>query len=1102
MAIDDVLKMTLDVSATTDNFVKEMQAAAKSTNLQFDVKDPMIRSFKEAHTSVKSLFANTIAEGAQAGLGRARLDKFVNKLQPLTDRIESSMKKVFEQEVKIRKGGMDAMAKKQAETTLSLEKEKLRSLNGRLRLEKTAADRLIKRRKDAMHEAQRLSARSLSEAGEEFGESVGKAFADLRSGNVGGLLKGAGKRMGATGSRLNTAGVTRGGAGGSAMKGIGGLLSKLGPAVMAIGSIAAGIAAVVAVIIQADSAVKDLNKTLMTAGLSGADLVNQYGRLGDTLDDISQGFMESFAFNNIWGTTAKDHLEILGAYATAGVTLKEMRSGASDASTQMEILKNHTAAALTYSKLLGLSTTEISESMGSYMSDLGFTLEGVMTKYSNITSAAKESGFATKRFFNMVLQATTGMTMYNVRLEEAAGLLIQLGSVLGEKMGGDFLQSLTKGFKDEDTTTRLVKTMTTGVGLSLRILKKDALKTSQELVDKLNDLAKTNSEAATQFNRVLSEFKLKGLDSAQMLSKLATMGDADRKEMLAKATALNPALGRMLSHLARQSVVQGGGRGAIQAAREGAGAGASLLLQMNELAAVTGKRIDQIRADDIVSRTAFEKITGKTGEEFRKLAAVASDYAGRQKALADAQEEIALLRRRGNLGGAEAAAKKFNEAFGQQFGVLLSSSGQRFAAQLDSSGGLDVFASLMGRALGDSFEDLVMGAGGGLSGGARQVNEDLRMAQEIAANTSEMTKVLEQGVEYLLSKIYASVKYIASFFGMPKLSYQGRRAKYNAGETLQSSITGHRKEASRQAREVSRLKRGLSGQTGADRERTLAQIRAREGAIATLTGQGNMQERQLGALGRIDSPDQLKGSQASSRSFLAAAFAQISPQSARSGSSTGMASPAALLGKLYLGDKADKDRRSRSEMSEEERQKQAQTKDFLSGLERIQGDHEAKRLAALMQSLGVAGSPSSLVAQARSLRDSGTVPQNIRNLDRRVIDPATGQSRRLGDILAGSGLAGSGTGSLVGSSAQGLSSAPMHDAIFQVGSDGRLKFAQRIDSADTVTAIASKAGGAIDSASKSSRGGGGGVTIVQHNYADMEGIKKGYRALMAARALG
>ena len=76
-----------------------------------------------------------------------------------------------------------------------------------------------------------------------------------------------------------------------------------------------------------------------------------------------------------------------------------------------------------------------------------------------------------------------------------------------------------------------------------------------------------------------------------------------------------------------------------------------------------------------------------------------------------------------------------------------------------------------------------------------------------------------------------------------------------------------------------------------------------------------------------------------------------------------------------------------------------------------------------------------------------------------------------------------------------------NDFIMQIGDDGRIKYAQGISSDDTTTAVSSKAGGPIDGMLRGGKGGGG-VTIIQHNYSDMESIKKGYRSLMAARALG
>lgn len=1191
MAINDVLGLSVDVSATTDNFVRALREAASRANLDLNVADPLIRSFKSAQADIKGIFAKTVSDAASAGLGRASLDKFIGKLQPLTDNIESSMKRIFEQEAKIRKGGLDDAAKRQIQDNLALEREKLRGLQVRLKMEQVSADKIIKRRKQAQEEAERLAARTRSEAVDEFSEGLTRAFEDLKSGNLGNLLKGAGKRGSAWGEGLKDRGVAKGGMMGGMMKGLGEFLSKAGPMIAALGAIAAGFAAVIAMVIQADSAVKDLNRTILSAGMSGKDLGDKYNRLGTTMTQISQQFMDSFAFNRIWGTTAKDHLEILGAYAEAGLTFQEMAEGIKSAGEQMEVLKKHTVAALTYSKLLGLSTTEISQTIATYMTDLGFTLEGVEAKFSNIAAAAKESGFATKRFFNMVLQATTGMSMYNVRLEEAAGLLTQLGKILGEKMGGDFLQQLTRGFKDENTLDRVRKTMTTGLGYSINVLKKDALKTSEEFVRKLEDLSKSNAEGANKFNAVLDEFKLKGLSSEDMIKKLSTMNESDRKELLAKATAVNAPMGRMLAHLSRQAVVQKGTLGAAQAAREGAGAGATLLLQMNELRGVLGKRIDEIRSDSITQRAAFEQITGKSGEEFRKLASVAENFAGRQKALADAQAEVERLKKEGKEGAAEEYAKKFNEQFGKSFGILLGTAGdqlgKRFTAKLDSGGAVDTFASFSGKALGDTLEDLVMNAGEGLLGGEdKKVAEDILLAQEIAANTTDISKILEQGVEWLLSQIYKSVQYIASFFGKSEFTDEEKKAKGQALGDIQDKLNEARMQMAKQESAIKDLERKKRTATSDDEKAKIEdEIARRRKAVEMLGSRSAVYTSAAHDLGRLDadvarpygknlSRDQLIGiaaAQPGTRGVMSKELERLSPGAgaARINAMAGaqesvrqladkyafftkqytldeqdvmakraedemfrsqgsqllglgsavrpvdnsmlsawelsgqkpeagvVKSTAEVLGDLYIKEGRDADQRSKKELTEEEKQKKEQTKQFLAGMEKLEGEKEDKQLAALMASVGVPGSPESLLAQAKMFRQTGTVPTNISDLSSEVVDPATGQTRRLGDILRGSPSA---TAAMNSTISKKIGSAPMaHDFLMQVGSDGRVKFAQRIDGADTV-AVATKAGGAV--AAAAGRSGGGGVTIIQHNYSDMEAIKKGYKALMAARALG
>lgn len=1226
MAINDVLGLSVDITANTDSFVRALQAAAASFAPTFDAKD-LVSKFKDAQSSIKGIFAQTVADAASAGLGRARLDSFVKKLSPITDNIESSMKRIFEQQVKIQQGGMNAAAEAQLKAAMAAEQEHLRGLQLRLKIERTGAEKIIKRRKEAVQEAERLAQRTASEAGEEFGESLGKAFEDLKSGNVGGIFKGAGKRAGAWGEGLKERGAARkaeGKAGGGMMEAMGGLLSKLGPALLAIGAIAAGFAAVVAVIIQADAAVKDMNRTLMASGIAGVDLVDQFGRAGATMKRVSQGFMESFTFNRLWGTTAKDHIEILGAYAEAGMSFKTMTEGVKNAGEEMERLKQFTVAALTYSKLLGLSTKEVSESMATYMMDLGFTLEGVQGKFANITRAAMDSGFATKRFFNMVLQATSGMSMYNVRLEEAASLLKGLAKILGAKMGGDMLQTLTKGFKDESTQDRVKKTMTTGVGYSLDTLKKDAVNSSEEFKRKMDDLGKTAAGADSKKELESALDDVMGAGASQkspeeLMKAMAKLSTGEQAKIVARAeSSKNPAMVRMLAELMNKSQAFGGkGLASAQAARQFAGAGAVLDLQLNEVRGVLGKSLDQIDLSNMEQRMAWESITGKSGEEALKLFEVGKRFSGRQEVLMEEQQKIRDLDAKGKTDEAQDAAKAFNDRFGKEFGVVLDDQGNRFKAKIGLQGGVDVNESLRGEGaqrLDDTRKDMMLTAGDELLGkeGAK-VSEDTLLAQEIASNTTDISKILEQGVEYLLSKIYSAVQFIASMLGHG-LDPDEKQAKGRASQGLQSSVEATREEMMRQQKKASDLKRGLRGKSGADKDADLVEINKAEEAVKVLSARAATLEAQVRAVERIDDNDQAEayGSATDPEAYVAAAAAdpqvrrtaedaikaitgvsveetanQVAAQytatkmaaaereakiiqetlkaggggdgggAARGGAAVahsmnvsnikdeakakaegvwtdmlskvlgigggvaeqplwGFNNPSSvtsekplenLLGKdTFIGaEKANKAAAitlSKREMTEEEVQKKKQSDLIVAGIEKVEGDLLDKQLAATMAGMGVEGSPDSLVAAAKEFRASGTVPTNL-DLNKRVIDPETGLERRAGDILRGkSGMMTPASSGAIHKRI-GPTEKPADDFLMHLGSDGQVKFAQRIDGQDTV-ALATKSGGGIDAAmSGVGRGGGGGGTIIiNHNYNDGEGVRKSWRSLQAAKALG
>ena len=1106
----DVFDLVLDVSANTDSFVKQMQKAAKDADLNFDIK-PMVRSFVREQKKLGEVLTKTVTSAATAGFAKVDIKKMEAKLRPITEDITRTQRALLKAQAEARQKGMN---EERRETILN-ERLKLAGLQKRLQEEEKAVESNIKRQMDAQKEAARLMkrttadmAKSIGDASEQLGKSVQTALSQIRSGDVSGMLGSIGKGASSAGASMQkrAAAAQVAGQGGKmmAMMGrLGGMLSKLGPYIAALAAVAAGLAAVVAVAGQADSAMKDLNRAMLSGGITANDLANEYGRLGTVVDDIRSTFTEAFTFNRIWGTTAKDHLEILGAYAAAGLTMKEMARGASEAGQEMDELKRHTVAALTYSKLLGMSTQEISTNMATYMEELGMTLDGVQNRFAAISLVAKESGFSTKRFFNMVLQATSGMSMYNVRLEEAAGLLINLGNILGEQVGGDFLQSLTKGFKDEGTQQRVQKTLTTGLGYSIGVLQKDAARSADEFTRKLGELGETNKAAV---DAALAGVGAAGLSGQDLAKKLAGLSGTQQTKLLSEVRAADPGMARMLSSLMRSSSAFKGGLGGAQAARGDAGAGASLLLRLSEMRGVTGKRIDQIDRTDITQMMAANQITGAQGQEFLKLYETGRAFSGDLLRLQDMRKEI--------LAGGDLSA--INEQ-AQALGVTFDEAGNMFKAIMGPGGEFQE----AGEQIGMNFEDYVMALGDrSMLDTETKVAEDIALAQEIAANTTDMSKILEQGVEALLSRIYDSVSYISRILGGRGLSDNQRQIQEKAVGKAEQAIAATRKGLMGAEQEEAALRRKAAATDDPDKKASLLRqadsVKGRKDKLArTLKGQ-EMIAREMGRMqgGFSDEASLVKAASSKKEADLIAlmdpetkkAYIEgktagekaddlarrvggdriggmsrgLSVADAREASSlraTANAAPS-LLGSLGISmtpediKQAD-DQRSKDEIKANDTALEKQTKEYRKIIEDQDKKEQARAVMGVLQQYMSGSTPDALQTMA----------------DRLVL----GQNpRAVSEALQGNEDFRSALG------ATGLPLGPMaNDFVMHIGATGKVKYAQRVHPGDETVAMSARQGGAMSQAS----GSKGGVTIIQHNYTDMESIKKGWRALRNAKAL-
>ncbi len=928
---------------------------------------------------------------------------------------------------------------------------------------------------------------------EDFGESIGGAFADVSSmelKNWAGLVKKLGQFSGRQGARADVAAVGKEGAGGKALAGLGKALGGIGKALMVAAGAFAIIAAVAKVIMDADAATKELNRSLLDAGVAGADLADSYGMVSDAIDNTRKSFSKAIKFNHEWGTTAKDNLEILGKYAEAGLTFKEITKGTQDAAEQMEYLQKATEHALIYSKLLGKSAEEVAQDSATAMEDFGLTLKGVAEQFSTIIGYAKESGFATKRFYGMIQQATSGMSMYNIRLSEASELLIQLGKTLGQDLAQDYLDGLTKGFKDESTQDRVKKSMTTGVTFTLDILRQGAVKAAEDFQHALANFGQKNGEQAKSFWEAIgkgigvSGEEAKGMSPEKLARAMQAMSPTDRAKMMAEAGAVDPALTRQLGGLFGKSQAFGKGLGAAQAAREYAGPAETLVLGLNELQRVLGKRVDQIDMTNIQERMAWENITGIQGEAARKMFEIGQHYNG-----LDASIKEAIEAGKKN----PEAIDKWNKKYQEKFGVQIDeATGKVYKWTKDMSTGefergdeIDVGkggANALILALGDKIGETV----------GSTLSQDQQTALEIAENTRDMAHIQEVGMTAILEEINGAVQWIVSHF-----SGDNSEARKEAQDVISAQLETSRRGLLSLRGQRGDLRKSLAGDTlspedRAKKEKELqaleekikkaeeeqARLREERREVHRATGETVEEVRRSAqglsvgyALERLPPEEQQRiKEEATNKRKSALAAAQQRDAELQAGltnvpGATGIAqifmaaTAVATHGKNenavptldeYINDEL-RAMQGQDRLIKDGSEDQVEaTEKVEDGVKDISQFFEQQSRMDITQAL--AGS-------------SAFTPEQI---------PAIAARLAAGESLAGMGLSADQLKELEN---RGITA---HDMVMQMG-NGRVKFAQRVDNADTVAV--SKPGGALSKI-------GGGVTNIFHLYNDGHGVMR------------
>ena len=788
MATRSVMDIYVDVKAgDLGDFQKKLMDAAKKASAGFDY-----RGMEQGFQKVSKNFAKMIqdASSAKIKLDVAALSKAKKEY---VKTMTSAASELAKKEAQLREAELTKVAKRQL-------KRDIQNIRVRMKEETAIIDQKIAGEQKVLDMAKEHIAFMKKGAGEitkELGDGFSKAvdgfYADLKSGDLGNILssmgsgsKGMSKAFKNFGAAQAGKGGMMGGLGKAASK-MGAVLGKIGPMIAGLAGVVAGFAAIVKVILDANSQQKEFNRNILE-GVGGFEVItSKMGGAEKSLKSLRRAAIDG-AFAQ--GALAKELIQVTNAFNQAGYTYKEMAKDLENAATAQSNFARATDIAFRYSRLLGQTASETATSMAESMEDLNLTLEGVAERFSAVSRMAMESGFGVKRFFSMVLQATSGMSMYNVRLEEAAGLLVQLGKILGTKIGGDFLSQMGKGFVNESMQDRTKRVMLTGRGNTRKHYELTAEDTGRDFQRNVEALAQ--AQGTTEGN-IFEGAKAKGLDLGKMdfenltdKQKKALQGlTSDEMDEILGRVKLNVAgMGSDGDAIVRQLEtlinVQRGASGKMShmvtemASFDFAG---QLGMTLDSVSSLFGDQ--QLHELGYKQLMAVENLTGLSGEQLEQMRKISRGISAQFKQAERIAEDEAkndrealgrYARNKGvsvdSLSDDDVTNARYEEQVRQvkALGGYIKD-GEFISAVVDELGQVVDSGQSFSMSDKDAYRRYVHSRGDSINkqAASEMMSMDDALTQEIADNTYDIKNALEQGTNWLLERISSVVSGIWSF---------------------------------------------------------------------------------------------------------------------------------------------------------------------------------------------------------------------------------------------------------------------------------------------------------------------------------------------------
>jgi len=797
--------------------------------LQTDFKD-FVRDAKRAGEKSGDLIAKSIEQGVKhrfvngfmkevrtADKKRREIEKRFHvysetldakRTGKVTQQLSENAKELAKLNAELSKRNIDRETKERKEAERDVYREKLRLLE-KLHDESIGEDALVESLKKAHAEMDSLvadqarAARSMDRATEkmtrgsqraadfmkrfrrdatkgadDFAESLQGSLSGLQgkltgsldlgsmvSGGAGALGKGAGglsEILGGVGAG--------GGAFASLAKGASGLLMVLGPLTVALGMFAS-------LMFEMDKGIKEFNK--------GA--VNTFGTRGvmnlgmKTLDENLRVLRHSTQdLTASLGLTEQEALGVFDAFDAGGVTFRRLTGGVEDATKAQQRLQSTLRATASTAKALGVGVNEFTGTLTEYMDTLAFSLEDVTGQFAMVSKQAQEAGFSTRRFYSLIVQATSGQASLNTRLDQTAELLVRMSKVLGEKGAAEALGGAAGSFKDMGTSDRYRMMMTTGTGRTKETIARSAQTQAANFLTR-DDLDKGALLSAMKDSGVnLSGGALS--DSKTLVSELASMTRTDQAKLIAAITSSSDktiqSQGRALSQLVTVTRGTSGSMADMSDALSALDPGATIAMKLQSAMAVLGRPIHELTG---VQRMAAEQITGMSGAQFEQYQAMAAQAEGSFGILTSIRDS-----------GVDASDRESEllERFGAKIedGKIIAENGQEVTSSMD------LLTSLAER-------DQVKVAD--------VMDENLGLAYESFDATVTIADILENKILFYLRGLYEDIgqpmlMWIQKTLGLGGSS-DARQASISARAALRNEIETQQGRASSASKTVSSL---------------------------------------------------------------------------------------------------------------------------------------------------------------------------------------------------------------------------------------------------------------------------------------------------------